>query len=246
MGWVVAGVQQVDVLHVHHDWMDYAAACAGIAGVIGAIVALVALVIAKQSADDAKVQREEAEAHRALRERRANPEATLEVEKVIRSKSGRSDVLLVLKVMNTGSRVCEHLVANFLLPDSLNWEHTDNAGKPQPQGEIGQMPHPITRQGNAKFWSNRYGRIDAEGRTISTDFFRLLVPAGGQYLLQIALTHEDLAENARRRYWLLVIPASGDKVTVDRIKARSDTDASETNAEAKQAAESAVTTRETD
>jgi hypothetical protein len=81
----------VEVLSAHHDWLDYLAALAGVAGLVGAVVAIVALIFAKRSAGDASrsaeaaekslqaageslsIMREEAEAAREARQRRADP-----------------------------------------------------------------------------------------------------------------------------------------------------------------------------
>jgi hypothetical protein len=159
----LAALTQVEVRAVHHDWLDYLTAIAGLAGIVGAIVAMVALVIAKRAEKDAKVQREEAEAQRRFRERRAEPVVEVEASDVGMADPKRREIQLTIAFRNEGDKVAEHLHVNFLIPKGLQWQRVDGNGSRSSEGDIKQTDERLGAIDVARYWDVDVGRLVPNG-----------------------------------------------------------------------------------
>jgi hypothetical protein len=241
MGWLV-GAQQVEVVSTHHGVLDYLAAGAGIAGVVGAIVAIFAAVIAKQSANATErtlvLMENEAETLKRLRERQAKIGIELTIARV---EPGRAQpaqaaktrpasrpkaqpplfAVLSLEIFNGGTRPTQELIASLALPKSLEWDHSQRTGEPDPEPEGGFSSGSIdgldgTPQ-DVKYWNHKVPDIPVNvGWGIA---FRIEKPEAGTYRALVVTTHEDSPARTEE-IWQLVIPNTGADVTLARIETR--------------------------
>jgi hypothetical protein len=230
----------VEVLSAQHDALDWAGVVGGIiggiAGLVGAGAAIVALTFAKRSAADAadsarsaekdlelaeeslKIMREESQAARAERSRRAHPTVDPSVKAVgTRGDGPPADIVLTLRFKNDGNRPAESVVINVYVPAEMNLATCDENGTPDvPQ--IGQMiPGSEVGDASLNLWAHDIGTLVPGA--ITAVYLRVHRPSPGIWALSVLLLNEDLPERTTDRYWMLKVPERGAAVSLIPIEA---------------------------
>ncbi len=177
-----------------------------------ALISIAAVFLAVESAKAAKksanlaedtlgIMQEEAEATRAERARRADPNLSVEAE------ATNLGIVLILAFRNEGNRPAERLMVNFLVPDALNVTIIDRRGhlNPEQTAEEVHWTDELLKGSDdgCDYLAVDMGPVDP---VAMNKLQRLLVRAkDGEWELKGVLIHPDLPTNERTWTWLLRI-----------------------------------------
>ncbi len=224
----------VEVISAHHDALEKIGAFGGLAGGLAGITAL---IFAARSAGDASrsatasersataaetsaelaeqsltILREEAEANREIRSRKAEPVISLFLDPAVGTTEDTPPVfvVLVLAFRNKGNKVAERVWINFLVPDSIpRMETVDQAENNTYEGSIAHTSERVGEHEGAIYWVSDVGPLEAGGSLNVLHRLRLHRPPPGDRIVKGLLINEDLPGRERERYWLLRVPAAG-------------------------------------